>query len=144
MSNNVNVLVDVRCGAIRARIDEISSVRYVKADDNLTDEERCIAWRVQDRANSIRKKRIDGQSGVPAHWIVGCDLSWIYAWAMCPHCDPFTDLLEAEASYGPCNRPRLPGVSVEDVKRRGEYLRKALEARLDQIRGQNEKRERNG
>lgn len=114
--------------AMDARSKEIRSVRYVKAEDNLTDEHRRWEDEVQFRADIVRSWRIEGHWRAHTSWHTTFNDGYLYSWAMSDH-DHFADLLEGRALHGARDRPRLPGVTREDIDERIALLGRVIKER---------------
>ena len=122
--------------SIRAKMLEVSNVRYLHSVDNLTDKERQIAENVNCRARASRHMRMSDDNYNTTRWTETVPEPEIAMWALHPDTDVFVDLLEVDKTNGKTDRIRLPGVSVTDVKSRIRLVNRALKNRLERIEGQ--------
>lgn len=142
MYDEENAVEDRSAPSIRAKILEVSSVRYLHSSDNLTDREKEIAKSVNMSACVSRNKRLREDGYSTTTWIERIPEGEIAMWAMHPEYDVFVDLLEADKTNGKIDRIRLPGVSIADVKARISLVTRALAHRLERIEAQETRRGR--
>lgn len=140
MSNDENTANDRLAPSIRAKMIEVSNVRYLNSVDNLTEKERRLADGVNCRARASRRARIEEENYNTTRWTERLPIAEIAAWAMHPAYDVFVDLLEADKTNGKVDRIRLPGVSVSNVKARIDLVNRALAHRLEEIEAQETER----
>ncbi|WCS24835.1 hypothetical protein LOK46_27535 [Methylobacterium sp. NMS14P] len=128
--------------SIIARMKEISEVRYVRSDDNLTDVERDHAAEMDYRASVERENRLSGKAVKDPIWPEAAPEHWVCAWGMSPSSDVYYDLLETLEAHGAKDRPRLPGVTLANVERRERFVNTALANRLEAVKAQKTERGR--
>lgn len=142
MSNDTNAVNERLAPSIRARIIEVSQVRYLRNAENLTANQREAADLANKSAVKSMKMRLKEEWYNDNSWIDRFSDWSIAAWAMHPDYDIFVDLLTQDKTHGRTDRIRLPGVSARDVEARIARVTAALEARLAEIEPRTAERER--
>ncbi|MGU3543356.1 hypothetical protein [Methylobacterium sp. A52T] len=142
MLNDTNAANESLAPSIRARLIEVSQVRYLRNAENLTPNQREAADLANKSAVKSMKMRLKEEWYNDNSWIDRFSDWSIAAWAMRPDYDIFVDLLTQDKTHGRTDRIRLPGVSARDVEARIARVTAALEARLAEIEPRTAERER--